>query len=132
MERELSTARFGLLANGSSGPWCIDLDESLDGHEWLLQIESPRICVTLGIGDLAKINEVLSFLRSPRPFAALCVGQFDSSNISMQWDDEGCERCCFILGPNDRSMLRIGLTLEDTVHLAHAFAQVAEGIPQPA
>jgi hypothetical protein len=35
-------ADIGLLANGSSGAWRVDVDESISGPErWFLQIEGP-------------------------------------------------------------------------------------------
>ncbi len=62
-----STNGFGLLANGSSGPWNIAIDESLDGGEYTLEIDGPTVYLIFRLEDLAKPRQALRFLQSAPP-----------------------------------------------------------------
>src|SRR5260370_38632253 len=51
-----------LLANGSSGGWGVDVDESPDGPEWTLQLDSAQTHLVFRLPDSPVIQDALDFL----------------------------------------------------------------------
>jgi len=47
VQHDESVKGWGLLANGSSGGWTIEVDESFDCDEWTLEIDGPRGALAL-------------------------------------------------------------------------------------
>ena len=58
---------WGLLACGSSGQWQIDVDETRDGNEWELQLDSPHIYLRFTLPDLQVVAKLLAYLQAPTP-----------------------------------------------------------------
>src|SRR5437773_1082860 len=98
--RAKSNGRFGLLSNGSSGAWSIEVDEALDRDEWWMEIDSPSVYLVFQLDDLAKPGEALRFLqcgRRSRPARksevqkacndTLNLGRFGSAPVSLLKDN---------------------------------------------
>ncbi len=124
-----SNEPFGLLACGSSGRWTVDLDESMDGTKWSLQLDGPQIYLAFAVEDLGVIGNALAYLRLMRNRdSQLTLGHFSSASVSLFWDNEDNERCFLIVGPRARSTLRVSLQAEDTRMLAEALEQVLDDL----
>jgi hypothetical protein len=122
---------FGLLATGSSGSWSVDLDESPNGSNWSLQIDGPQVYVAFALRNPEVIRDTVNYLRCPRGSEALCLGQFDRSNVSLHWDSENTTRC-FLIVSSSGSAVRVTLLAEDIASLLTAFEQVLADLAQPA
>lgn len=131
METEL------LLACGVSGRWSIDVDESLDGNEWSLDIEGPAVDLSFQLANLEVIPKALRFLKSGPGSAkagsrrrpqenVLHLGCFSAASVSLRWDDEDFPRCFIVVGPRGRSTLHITLWAEDIEMLIDALLQVVK------
>ena len=60
---EAPDENIGLLANGSSGPWEVSVDETISGDErWFAQIEGPSVYVSFEIPSPNIIGEAVRFL----------------------------------------------------------------------
>jgi hypothetical protein len=126
-----SIEKFGLLASGSCGEWCVDLDESSDGSAWLLQLEGPGLYFSLIINDVNVVGEMLNYLHSVESAKPYLIGQLGEAPISLHWDNEEPHRCFLIVGPTDHSVVRFSLSSEDAAQLADALSQVQSEFPVP-
>jgi len=61
------TERWGLLANGSSRLWHIDVDESLAGDEWIIEIDGPQTYLAFQLENLKVLEAALRLLQSGPP-----------------------------------------------------------------
>src|SRR5260370_22711759 len=116
-----------LLANGSSGGWGVDVDESPDGTEWTLQLDSAQTYLVFRLADLAVIQDALDFLDAGlrldpkgRELETLgdrgefAFGRFGSASVSLRWDrGEDFRRCFLIVGHTPHSTLHLGLDTDD-------------------
>src|SRR5262245_65663041 len=94
------TKTFGLVANGSSGRWDVEVDEAPGGGEWVLEIDGPQAYLVFQLQNLSVIPEALRFLRSGlsqdstenRPGGktegTLALGRFGPAAVSLAWDNE--------------------------------------------
>ncbi len=131
------TLYLGLVANGSSRKWYVAVDETLDGNEWTLEIDGPQVYLTFQLRDPKVVAEAKRFLQPPpRSGRAGCgdagellLGQFDSTSVSLVWDNEGFSRCFLVIGPKAASTLRLSLEAEDIQMLIEALNQVMEDMP---
>lgn len=139
---EKAAKGFGLLANGSSRLWAVDIDESDCGDEWSMQLDGPQVYLAFQLRDLGVVSEVIRLLQAPpygaarsdrqtstEPNEAVTLGKFGTAPVSLVWDDEDFPRCFVIVGPDARSALRLSLGPEDIEMLLQAFQQVAEDLP---
>ena len=61
--RRRNNASFGLLANGSSGPWDIAIDEATSGpNRWCAQIEGPSVTFSFEIPSIDIVGKMVRFL----------------------------------------------------------------------
>ncbi len=138
---EKSETDLALLANGSSGPWQVDVDESIErANDWSVTIEGPQTYLAFQLTDLAVIPEIISFLERglagrldpPKPDRATLgpqlLGKFGSYSVSLVWDNEDFPRCFLVIGPQARSTMHLSLSETDIRMLLDAFRQVAEDI----
>lgn len=134
---------FGLLASGSSGAWHIDVEESLDGKNWYLELDGPYSYLVLQLTDLQVIPAALNFFesglrRTQRKIPAgpekddreLCLGKFGASSVCLLWDDEESLRCFLIVGPTSHAALRLTLITSDIEMLIDALRQVMNDLPE--
>jgi len=136
-----SNPNTGLLANGSAGPWDVDIDESLAGVDrWWIQIEGPSASFYFEVSKLAVVGEMADFLRSresrtkppsngslkPDPF--LKIGGSRKEPIRLVKDDEYEDRYYFAFGPPKRPVARFVISGADVDDLANALQQVLEDL----
>ncbi len=132
-------AGLGLVANGSSRKWDVAVDETPDGNEWSLEIDGPQTYLSFQLRGPKVVAEARRFLQSPPgsgdtgreggEAAELLLGQFDSTSVSLVWDNEGFSRCFLVIGPKAASVLRLCLDAEDVQMLIEALNQVMEDMP---
>src|SRR4029077_15188688 len=97
-DNHLQTVKeWGLLANGSSGRWYIDIDESDAGDEWNMQIDGTTTYLRCPLADLSVIPNLLAFLRAGlnaeqvhgrRSNDGFPLGELGSLSLSIIQDDE--------------------------------------------
>src|SRR5438093_1557149 len=105
-QHDQSTNGWGLLANGASSRWTIDVDEALDRDEWELEIKGPQVCLLFQLDNLSIPREALRFLQSelelhrthqPRTAFSgedtLILGHFGDASVSIVRDNEDFPRC---------------------------------------
>jgi len=140
---EKPTGRVGLLANGSSGPWSIAVDESVDRDEWSIEIDGPQVYLVFQLAELTTPLKALQFLqleltaeraREPRRRQvgedALTLGHFGPASVSLVRDNEDFARCFLVIGPRARSTFRLSLDEEDIRRFTDALRQVVADIPE--
>lgn len=135
----MNTWKLGLVANGSSRKWDVAVDETPGGNEWSLEIDRPQVYLTFQLRDPKVVAEARRFLQSPPgsddtgreggEAGELLLGQFDSTSVSLVWDNEGFSRCFLVIGPKAGSALRLSLEAEDVQMLIEALNQVMEDMP---
>src|SRR5947209_15534860 len=91
---------LGLLANGSSGRWEVDVDETTKGPDrWFVQVEGPSVYFSFEIFSPEVISEALDFLgehsspkgaqaRLPAKNGSLVVGKHRRTPVILIRDDE--------------------------------------------
>ena len=132
---------FGLLANGSSGSWTIDIDEALSGAErWWARIEGPSISLRFEIPSLDVVGKIARFLGkysvtakrpsngSPKRSGALFLGGNKLIPVSLVKDDEYDDRFFLVLGPTDGLTVRFAFAGTEVSELAEALRQVKEDL----
>ena len=140
---------IGLVANGSSGPWDIAIDEAIaQATRWFAQVEGPGVYLYFEIPSLKIVDRIIKFIkrqvdankRLPSgPVAgngSLRLGYFGRTPVALLWDEEDKNRCFFTIGTAIKPTLRITLSAGDLDDLVKALGQVrddleAEGLLSP-
>jgi len=124
------SATFGLLANGSCGPWSIDVDETTSGPDrWFMQIEGPAVSFDFQIPSPGMIQRMSEFLRAGRPSGAeLAVGKGKATPVRLVRDDEFDDRFFLVVGPPDAPVVRYTFAGDDANRVAVALEQVQEDL----
>jgi hypothetical protein len=129
---------WGLLANGSSGRWFIDVDESDAGDEWNMQIDGPTIYVRFPLPDLQVVPNLLAYLRAglnaghandPRSSTEFPLTKLGSLSASITQDDEFTTRWFIIINGKSDAVVRLTLDAADVEMLVEALRQVIEDLP---
>jgi hypothetical protein len=131
---------FGLLANGSCGPWEIAIDETTSGPDrWFAQIEGPFVSLYFEIPSPDLAGKLLPFLEG-RPqgqpvsssdlAVTLVLGRADQTPVTLVRDDEYLDRCFLVIGPEARPVVRLTLAGADLTNLSGALRQVAEDLQE--
>ncbi|MCI0702490.1 MAG: hypothetical protein L0241_15510 [Planctomycetia bacterium] len=132
-ENEESGKGYGLSATGCSGSWRVDLDEDLDGSEWRLQLDGPRISFDFVVRDLGVIRSAVEYLQAKQNRDnPLLLGYFGSNTVALHWDNEYPDRCFLIIGVDFSSTLHLTLFADDTAMLAGALQQILEELREQA
>src|SRR2546429_6354439 len=110
--RQSRKGSFGLLANGSSGPWEITIDETTAGPDrWYAQIEGPSVTFCFEIPSLDVVGKMIQFLESRQPPArkrsddstdwngSLLIGKDKRTPVTLVKDDEYEDRFFLAVGP---------------------------------
>ena len=106
------------------------VDESTDGLELSLQLDSPQVDLAFTLRDLSVVREAQQYPSMGHSDIELCLGKLDASRVSLHWgDEEDRQRCFLIVGSTARSSLRVSLSVEDADSLADAFGQILEDLP---
>jgi hypothetical protein len=136
--RVQSVKKWGLLANGSSGQWSIDIDESQDGAAFTMQIDGPQAYVGFALRDLRVVAKLHSYLRAglhPNQGAAqrmtngVSLGRLGSMSVSIVQDDEFATRWFIIINGKADAVVRLTLDAADVEMLVEALQQVIEDLP---
>lgn len=137
------TESLGLLASGSCRAWHIDLDESLDGKHWYLELDGPNSYLVLQLKNLQVIPAALTFFQSglrrsqlkipagpEKGDRELCLGKFGAASVSLLWDDEEGLRCYLVIGSRAHATLRLTLFMEDIEMLIDALGQATNDLSE--
>jgi hypothetical protein len=126
-----------LLANGSSGPWEIAIDESTGKRARLFaHVEGPALYLYFEIPSRKTIRSAVHFLEqgnvSSRSMSgngvskgsSVRIGGFGRSSIRLVWDTEFADRCFLIVGVSSKPSLQFTLAGGEIKHLLNALRQV--------
>jgi hypothetical protein len=133
---------LGLLANGSSGPWEVSIDESVSGVERsFAQIEGPSLWLYFEIPSPDIIPKMIQFLLPPgtkreempsrssrRSNKLLDISKPEETPVSLVRDDEYKDRCFIVVGRSDSPIVRFSIAGEDLDNLVEALRQVEADI----
>jgi hypothetical protein len=138
---ERDSESFGLLANGSSGPWEVAVDEATGGHDrWFAQIEGPSVSFSFEVPSVEIVSQMRAFLEShptatTHPVSAsgapngwLVIGKDEKSPVSLVKDDECADRFFLVVGLPDSPVVRFLLGGGDAVQIADTLRQVEEDL----
>jgi hypothetical protein len=136
--RVRSDKKWGLLANGSSGRWSIDIDESQDGAAFNMQIDGPQAYLGFALRDLKVVAKLHSYLRAglhpdqgdaQRMTHGVPLGRLGSMSVSIIQDDEFATRWFIIINGKADAVVRFTLDAGDVEMLVEALRQVIEDLP---
>jgi hypothetical protein len=129
---------WGLLANGSSGEWSIDIDESHDGGSFNMQIDGPHVYLGFALRDLKAVPMLHCYLHDGlhpdqvdrrRGTNGVTLGKLASMSVSMIQDDEFATRWFIIINGKADAIVRFTLDAADVEMLADALRQVMDDLP---
>jgi hypothetical protein len=139
--RQSNTGNFGLLANGSSGPWEIAIDETTSGADrWYAQIEGPSVSFYFEIPSVDVVGKMVRFLdprQAPRKEVSLdsmerngslVIGKDKKTPIALVKDDEYEDRFFLVVGPMDSPLVRFVIAGTDVAKIADALRQVKQDL----
>src|SRR5262245_61932946 len=139
--RQSKKGSFGLLANGSCGPWDIAIDEATSGPDrWWIQIEGPSVSFYFEILSLEIVGMMARFLKPGVPASSQTTSAFSKRSgsfmlgkdkkapIFLVKDDEYNDRFFLVIGPSESPPVRFVIAGADVVKLAQALQQAQEDI----
>ena len=139
--RQSNNESFGLLANGSSGPWEIAIDETTSGADrWCAQIEGPSVTFYFEIPSVDIVGKMVRFLEprqvptkessmgSMERHGSLVIGKDQKTPITLVKDDEYEDRFFLVVGPMDNPIVRFVIAGMDVVKIADALRQVQQDL----
>jgi hypothetical protein len=127
-------ATYGLLANGTSGSWTIEVDGSAaDPERLFLGIDGPLTSFSFEIPAISTIDHILRFLRPDPPSQASTSSRFVLGGdsylpVSLIRDDEFDDRFFLIVGPADKPAVRYTISGSDLNCLVTALEQVRDDL----
>lgn len=127
-ETDLHGTPLGLLANGSSGRWSVDIDEALDGSEWYLQLDGPTLYLVVQLTDLSTVRRATHNLGSDTVEGELILGHFGERTVRLIRDTEEAGRHFLVVGTKSPCTMRVSLDSEDVRMLHEALQQAAEDL----
>src|SRR5262249_49963199 len=93
-----------------ASPWSVAIDESSEGKDWLLEIDSPHVYLTVRVADLFILSRAVDLLNSalaiPSPGQKsaflpnrdeIVFGRFGESPVSLLRDNEDFPRCFLVI-----------------------------------
>jgi hypothetical protein len=129
------------LANGSSGPWEIAIDETTSGADrFYAQIEGPSVTFYFEIPSLDIPGKMARFLEphqaptkesSMGPLegsGSLVIGKDKKTPITLVKDDEYDDRFFLLVGPVDSPTVRFVIAGMDVAKIADALRQVQQDL----
>lgn len=118
---------IGLLANGASGPWQIEIDEQLRGdNRWFIQIDGPTVCLYFEIPSLEIVRELAQFLDTnlSQQHTALMLGKANDITVTIVRDDEYQDRYFLNVGSAGNLVVRLTIESGNVKNIAEALEQV--------
>lgn len=129
---------WGLLANGSSGEWSIDIDESHDGGSFNMQIDGSQVYLGFALRDLKVLPILHAYLLAglhpdqadgQRSSSGVALGRLGSLSVSMIQDDEFATRWFIIINGKADAIVRFTLDTADVEMLFEVLKQVIDDLP---
>jgi hypothetical protein len=133
--------QIGLLANGSSGGWNVDVDETTSGPDgWFLQIEGPSVYFYFQLHSLQTLVQLLQFLGISKPAdriqngvgaqstERLILGVAHDAPVELRRDDEYDDRFFLVIGPIGAMRVQYSFAGDDLKHIIAALEQVREDL----
>ena len=121
---------LSLVANGSAGPWAVEIDETTSGEQrWLIQIEGAVCDLSFEVPSPAVVDTVLGFFEQ-QTLEEVAVGFSGSCAVKLLRDGEYPDRCFFVIGASTSPVVRIPLAGTDLSLLAEAFCQVRQDLAE--
>ena len=134
-----TATEWGLLANGCSGSWSIDIDESHNGHDLSMQIDGPRLYLGFAIPNVQVVSKLHDYLRdglatgSSNPARVgddgVTFGRLDSMAVSVIQDNETSTRWFIIVNGRADAVVRYALDAADVEAIVEALQQVLDDLP---
>ena len=121
---------FGLLANGSCGPWEVAIDEATSGADrWWAQIEGPSVSFSFEIASLDIVDKIIRFLEpSGGRSRSLVIAKDKKTPITLLKDDEYADRFFVVAGSMHAPVVRFVIAGADVAKLVNALRQVEEDL----
>ncbi len=66
-DTDLSTRPMGLLAQGSSGRWDVEIDEAIESGFVTMEIDNGNIYLVFHLSSLTVVRKALAFLERTAP-----------------------------------------------------------------
>jgi len=139
--RQGQKGKFGLLANGSSGPWEIAIDEATSGQDrWCAQIEGPSVTLYFEIPSPDIVGKIIQFFEprqgptkessigSMKRNCSLVIGKDKKTPTTLVKDDEYNDRFFLIVGSMDSPIVRFVIAGRDVARIADALRQVKQDL----
>jgi hypothetical protein len=132
---------IGLLAQGCSGAWEIQIDETTAGPDrWFAQIEGPSVELYFEILSPDLIEKTIQFLanqptsrkgtspQKPLRNGTLVLGKDRKTAVALVRDDEFSDRYFLVIGQAARPVVRFTLAGTDLKDLTAALRQAQEDL----
>ncbi len=128
-------SNLGLVANGTSGSWSIDLDETLSGaSKWFLQMTGPSMYLNFEVAGPDVVDLLVHFIesrlarRDEGNEEDFNVGHFGQSPVLFLWDAEGSGRGVVLVSGRGGSKMRFEMPRDDVECFADALRQVRDDL----
>ena len=120
--------QWGLRACGSSGRWQIDVDETHEGNEWALQLESSQVYFRFAIPSLQVVAKLLAYLQGNGQDQAngITLGCLGSSAVAILRDTEFTTRWFIKVDAEAGGLLQVTLDEADVRMLIDALQQALQ------
>lgn len=122
--------------------WVASIDEGPEGRDWLLEIDSPYLYLTLQLGDLSALQRAIDLLElaltengpgSKHVFAIdrddITLGRFGDAEVHLLRDVEDFPRCFILVQMNSECVLRITVDSGGVRAFAEALSQALADHP---
>lgn len=127
IERD-NRSSIGLLANGVSPTWSIDVDEAIDEEQYFMQMEGPGVYLYFRLENLEVMAQFSKFLQSDRNQQCLVLGDFDGIPVHLRADTESAR--FFLVVGQGLAQFQITIAGDEVQHLRTAAAQVLEDLQE--
>ncbi len=126
---------FGLLANGSCGPWEVAIDEYTgDAARWCAQLDGPSVSFYFEIPSLEIIRKMACFLhcstRCSEQASSLRIGKSQKTPVTLIRDHEYGDRFILVVGRSTNPIVRFVIAGHDVANIAEALRQVNDDIDE--
>lgn len=130
-----TSEQMGLLALGISGQWQIDIDECFSSDDYLMELDGPRVYFVFKLIGLEAVSSMARYLDEGLRLKkagqlrigennGLIIGQYDTSSVSLIWDDEESIRCYLVIGSDGKAAMRFTFEESDVADVLGALDQV--------
>ena len=127
------------LSTMQASRWFISVDEIAESKNWLLEIDSPQLYLTLELADLSVLESAIALLNSTsnrqnalgaHSFVPktddVVLGSVSWATVHLLRDNEDFPRCFLVLDSGSRCTLRITLDENSIREFAEALVQATQ------